>query len=125
MEGSSLHAHIKQPNGCVCIRIRGQSLHESDLLHLLVSPVASAPFSYELNRDALFKAKGDISAGEIKFVKDEILVRAELHLLVNEDEAEEVYNLSEDDSVEIGPFVVSYTAACALLAFNMLSRLLY
>ena len=71
-----------------------------------VLAVASAPFPQALNRNALFKARGDISAGEIKIFKDILTVKAEVHLLVDEKEAEEVYNLTEGDSVEVGPFVV-------------------
>ena len=33
-------------------------------------------------------------------------MNGEVHLLLNEKEAEEVYNLTEGDKVEIGPFVV-------------------
>ena len=68
--------------------------------------MASAPFPQALNRNALFKARGDISAGEIKIFKDILTVKAEVHLLVDEKEAEEVYNLTEGDTVEVGPFVV-------------------
>ncbi len=49
----------------------------------------------------------DISAGEIKMFKEVLSVAAEVRVLVGEKEAEEVFNLSEGDTVEIGPFIVS------------------
>lgn len=67
--------------------------------------VSSPPFTLSANQDALFKARGDISAGEIKIFKDVLSVPGEVHLLVGEKEAEEVFNLTEGDKVEIGPFV--------------------
>lgn len=68
--------------------------------------VLSPPFPQTLNQDALFKAKGDISAGEIEIFKEVLTVSAEVHVLVTEKEAEEVFNLTEGDAVEVGPFVV-------------------
>ena len=38
--------------------------------------------------------------------KETISVPAEVHVLVGQKEAEEVFNASEGDSVEFGPFVV-------------------
>lgn len=67
--------------------------------------VSSPPFPLQLNQDALFKARGDIFAGEIKMFKEIETVVAEIHLLVTEKEAEEVYNMTEGDLLEIGPFV--------------------
>ena len=52
--------------------------------------MASAPFSQTLNAAALFKARGDMSSGEIKKLKEEISVMAQLDLLVSEKGAEEV-----------------------------------
>jgi len=72
----------------------------------VVPAVSSPPFTLSANQDALFKARNDISAGEIKIYKDIDSVNGEVHLLLNEKEAEEVYNLTEGDKVEIGPFVV-------------------
>ena len=66
--------------------------------------VARGPFPQALNRDALFKARNDMTAGEIKAVKDIISVRQELPLLVREEAAPEVYRAAEDDGVEVGPF---------------------
>ena len=97
------HADCRGPeNGQDLIR-----RHLSNLKAVVSAPaVASAPFPQTLNRNALFKARGDISAGEIKIFKDILTVKAEVHLLVDEKEAEEVYNLTEGDSVEVGPFMV-------------------
>jgi hypothetical protein len=61
-----------------------------------------------VNQDALFKARGDISAGEIKIFKDVLSVPGEVHLLVSEKEAEEVFHLTEGDKVEIGPFMANF-----------------
>ncbi|KAK9817158.1 hypothetical protein WJX72_010528 [[Myrmecia] bisecta] len=66
--------------------------------------VACAPFPQKLNKSSLYKVRGDLTAGETKTVKEEISVRAELHVLVSKDDAEDVYNATEGDSVEIGPF---------------------
>jgi len=71
-----------------------------------VYAVSSPPFTLSVNQDALFNARGDISAGEIKIFKDVLSVPGEVHLLVSEKEAEEVFHLTEGDKVEIGPFVV-------------------
>lgn len=71
-----------------------------------IAAVSSPPFPPSINEDALFKARNDISAGEIKIFKEVLSVAAEIHVLLGEKEAEEVYNLTEDDRVEIGPFVV-------------------
>lgn len=46
-------------------------------------------------------------------VKDEITVLVELPLLVREDQAE-LYKLSAEDAVEVGPFVVSSSSCCVL-----------
>ena len=43
----------------------------------------------------------------VQTVKEEISVLAELALCVREEEAPELYRLSEEDSVEVGPFTVS------------------
>ena len=40
-------------------------------------------------------------------MKEEISVLAELALCVREEEAPELYRLSEEDGVEVGPFTVS------------------
>lgn len=142
-------------------------------------PVSSPPFSTTLNREALFRTRGDLFAYEVKTAKEPIstlvrmkanwamqsrgmagahsissvcgegsweeqgsaasawvgeadtptacpivmltyparssstishfpsvlcLFQAEVHLLVTREEAPEVYDLEEDDSVEVGPF---------------------
>ena len=43
----------------------------------------------------------------LQTVKEEISVLAELALCVREEEAPELYRLSEEDGVEVGPFTVS------------------
>lgn len=71
--------------------------------------VACGPFPQGLQRAALFKARGDMHAGEIKAVKEAISVRQELPLLVAEGEAPEVYKAAADDAIEVGPFEVCGT----------------
>jgi hypothetical protein len=68
--------------------------------------VAGGPFPQALNREALFRARLDLFAGEIKAVKEVNSVKAELPLLVHEEEAPDVYRMAEDDVVEVGPFLV-------------------
>ena len=70
--------------------------------------VARGPFPQELNKQALFRARLDMHAGEIKSVKEVDSVKAELPLLVYQDEAPDVYKMADDDAVEIGPFVVRH-----------------
>ena len=60
----------------------------------------------ELNKQALFKVRGDIHSGEIKKVVENISVTWPLQVLVAEDDGDEVWNLTEGDSVEVGPFKV-------------------
>ena len=68
--------------------------------------MSSPPIPSVANQDPLFKARGDISAGEIKIFKDIVSVEGQADLLLSEKEAEEVFNLTEGDRVEIGPFKV-------------------
>lgn len=75
---------------------------EGGLEHQLT--IASAPFAQALNKEPLFRVRGDIYANETKAVKEPITVMAELHLLVSKEEAPEVYNLAEGDALEVGPF---------------------
>lgn len=70
-----------------------------------VLPVARGPFPQELNKQALFRARMDMVAGEIKAVKEVDSVKAELPLLVYQEDAPDVYKMAEDDAVEIGPFL--------------------
>lgn len=82
----------------------------------MLHAVASAPFPLMRNKDALFKARGDISSGEIKFVKDEICIAAQLELLVPEGEAEDLFKADAGDSWEAGPFAVRLTISLLLHA---------
>lgn len=66
--------------------------------------VASAPHPQALNKDALFRVRNDMVAEEIKAVKEALTTMAELHLLVTKDEAPELYNMEEGQTVEVGPF---------------------
>ncbi|KAL4436125.1 hypothetical protein ABPG77_005573 [Micractinium sp. CCAP 211/92] len=78
------------------VRVNSGVAHE-------VAP-AAPPFPQALNREALLRVRGDILAGETKTVKEEISVLAELPLYVLEKEAPELYRMTEEDAVEVGPF---------------------
>ena len=55
----------------------------------------------------MFKARNDLFHGAIKLVQEESSVMAPLTLLVPKSDATaEVYNVTEGDSVELGPFQV-------------------
>lgn len=69
--------------------------------------MCASPFPQHLIKDALFRLRGDMTSGEIKKVKVLDSVKAELPLLVMEDNAPDLYKMAEDDIVEIGPFAVS------------------
>ena len=64
-----------------------------------------------MNKEPLYKARGDIYAGETKTRQEVTSVEAELELLVGQKEAPEVYNASESDLFELGPFKVTLTHA--------------
>jgi len=68
--------------------------------------VTAGPFPQSLIRQSLFRARGDMTSGEIKQVKEVDSVKAELPLFVTQDEAPDLYKMAEDDTVEIGPFAV-------------------
>lgn len=85
--------------------------HNEKGLQLIVGAVVGAavargPFPQALNKEALFRARLDMKAGEIKAVKEVDSVKAELPLLVHQDDAPDIYKMAEDDAVEVGPFVV-------------------
>ncbi len=72
----------------------------------MLATVARGPFPLEMNKQALFRARMDMVAGEIKAVKEVDSVKAELPLLVYQEDAPDVYKMEEDDAIEIGPFLV-------------------
>ncbi|KAK9822016.1 hypothetical protein WJX74_000790 [Apatococcus lobatus] len=65
---------------------------------------ASPPWPESMNKEPLYKARGDIYAGETKTRVEVTSVEAELELLVGEKEAPEVYNADESALIELGPF---------------------
>eukprot|EP00195_Chlamydomonas_chlamydogama_P008071 CAMPEP_0202901106 /NCGR_PEP_ID=MMETSP1392-20130828/13313_1 /ASSEMBLY_ACC=CAM_ASM_000868 /TAXON_ID=225041 /ORGANISM="Chlamydomonas chlamydogama, Strain SAG 11-48b" /LENGTH=405 /DNA_ID=CAMNT_0049587607 /DNA_START=199 /DNA_END=1416 /DNA_ORIENTATION=+ len=69
--------------------------------------VSSAPYPMSLNREPLFKVRGDLFAHEIKVPREPISIKSDLHLLVSKADAPDLFNMSPDDSVEVGPFVGS------------------
>jgi len=60
-----------------------------------------------MNKEALYKVRGDLYAGAMKLHEDTLSISAELELLVDEKDGEEIWNLTEGDAVEVGPFRVS------------------
>lgn len=60
-----------------------------------------------MNKEALYKVRGDLYAGAMKLHEDTLSISGELELLVDEKDGEEIWNLTEGDSVEVGPFRVS------------------
>ncbi len=72
----------------------------------VANPASSAPWPESLNKGSLFKTRGDIFAGETKVRVELGSVQAELELLVELKQAPEVYNASEGDLFELGPFKV-------------------
>eukprot|EP00877_Chromochloris_zofingiensis_P007150 jgi/Chrzof1/2689/Cz11g25090.t1 len=67
--------------------------------------VANAPHAEHFNKDPLFRVKGDMIANETKSVKEVPSIMAEVHLLVSNEEAPDIYAMTEEDSIEVGPFV--------------------
>ena len=84
--------------------LRRLKLPEAD--SKLSCAVSAGPFPQHLIRQALFRARGDMTSGEIKQVKEVDSVKAELPLFVLEEAAPDLYKMAEDDNVEIGPFAV-------------------
>lgn len=72
----------------------------------LYCAVSSSPFPLLKIKEALYKVRGDLYAGAIKLHEDTLSIKGELELLVDEKDGEEIWNLTEGDSVEVGPFRV-------------------
>ena len=78
--------------------------------------VASSPFPAHLNKVPLYKVRGDLYAGAVKVHEETEGVTAELELLVDEKDGDEIWNLTEGDSVEVGRFQVGCnTHACTTM----------
>ena len=78
------------------------------------SAVSGPPFPLIKNKEALYKVRGDLYAGAMKLHEETLSITAELELLVDEKDGEEIWNLTEGDSVEVGPFRVR-AGACACI----------
>lgn len=89
-------------NAYKCVGQRASVRINHGIEHKLT--VSCAPFPMELNKEPLFKVRGDLFAHEIKIPKEPSSVMAELHLLVSKEEAPDVYAADEDCIVEVGPF---------------------
>lgn len=72
----------------------------------LYSAVSSSPFPLLKIKEALYKVRGDLYAGAMKLHEDTLSIKGELELLVDEKDGEEIWNLTEGDSVEVGAFRV-------------------
>lgn len=70
------------------------------------SAVSSSPFPLLKIKEALYKVRGDLYAGAMKLHEDTLSIKGELELLVDEKDGEEIWNLTEGDSVEVGAFRV-------------------
>eukprot|EP01025_Chloroclados_australasicus_P019863 TRINITY_DN208_c1_g1_i1.p3 TRINITY_DN208_c1_g1~~TRINITY_DN208_c1_g1_i1.p3 ORF type:complete len:351 (+),score=48.97 TRINITY_DN208_c1_g1_i1:168-1220(+) len=65
---------------------------------------STAPFPQSAIKDALFNVRGDIFAGEVKIVKEQEGVMADLFCLVSEEDSEDAWKIQEGDLLEVGPF---------------------
>ncbi len=79
----------------------------SQIEYVPACAVSCSPFPQRMNKEALYKVRGDLYAGAMKLHEDTLSIRGELELLVDEKDGEEIWNLTEGDSVEVGPFRVS------------------
>lgn len=68
--------------------------------------VCSRPFPLTMIKEALYKVRGDLYAGAMKLHADVLSIPGELRLLVDEKDGDEIWNLTEGDSVEVGAFQV-------------------
>lgn len=67
-------------------------------------PPASPPTNLSDLQESLWKARGDIFAGEVKQYVEPSSSLMELSLLVHQDQAPELYNATQADLFEVGPF---------------------
>lgn len=69
----------------------------------VICKLASPPHAEGMQREALFRCKGDIFANETKTVKEPTSIKAEVQVVVSRKGAPEVYDLGPDDEVWMGP----------------------
>ncbi|RMZ56576.1 hypothetical protein APUTEX25_001423 [Auxenochlorella protothecoides] len=79
-----------------CVRINSGTEQEV--------PVSSPPFPQSLLREVLLTVRGDLYAEETKTARELTSVTAELSLFVSSEEYPDIYKLSAEDTLEIGPF---------------------
>lgn len=91
-----LKAAYKHAGQCASVRVNGG-------LEVQV-PVSSPPFPQALNSEPLFKIRGDLFAGDSKLPVEAISVKAELSLVVSKESAPDLYEATEDEAIELGPF---------------------
>ena len=66
---------------------------------------STPPFELKMLRDGLLRVRGDMTAGETKTASEDGTVKGELAVLVKESTSPELYNSSDADLFEVGPFV--------------------
>jgi hypothetical protein len=66
--------------------------------------VSTAPFPLKMQQQPLYHARGDLTAGEIKAVREPTSVTGRLEVLVPDGEAKDLLEASAADTVEVGPF---------------------
>jgi len=69
-----------------------------------LAPPTCPPIPNAMLRDGLLRVRGDMTANETKKAVEEGSVRAEISLLVSQEEAPELYAAGAGDLFEMGPF---------------------
>lgn len=64
-----------------------------------------APFDLALQQESLYRARGDLVAGQTKTTIEPTIITARLQLLVEDKEAPELLGATAADTVEVGPFL--------------------
>eukprot|EP00238_Polyblepharides_amylifera_P007209 CAMPEP_0196582274 /NCGR_PEP_ID=MMETSP1081-20130531/38415_1 /TAXON_ID=36882 /ORGANISM="Pyramimonas amylifera, Strain CCMP720" /LENGTH=307 /DNA_ID=CAMNT_0041902797 /DNA_START=361 /DNA_END=1284 /DNA_ORIENTATION=+ len=107
IEASREYIQIQNSYNKVGMKAQLKVAHDSEGFgghQLYTGLVSSSPIDPEDKKswDILLKVRGDIKAGQTKTVSEEVFQKYMLNLHVNEDE--ELYNITEDSNVEVGPF---------------------
>lgn len=63
-----------------------------------------APFALSLQQESLYRARGDLVAGQTKTTVEPTTIIARLQLLVQDGEATDLMSASAADTIEVGPF---------------------
>ena len=65
--------------------------------------LASPPPAEAVQRESLYRLKGDMVANATKTVIEKTSVKTQIQVLVTRKEAPDVFDMEEDDTVEMGP----------------------